>query len=251
MQSAAEVSLRSELAPGERLLWSGGPFIRSHWRDPGLWVVRVFLIGWIGAIFFFSVRRHVPLEVSVIDLLVPLVLGVVAASVLPVAVYLAYRSGQRSRSSAGFRGGDLLIGLGWVVAWIALEVGWSDARDLPVSEVIIPMVMVLAGTGMLAFTFFGTWASGVTAYGLTDRHALVLRRGPFGGSVERWPLDRMTEVAFKGKRGGRGTIRFPDFARTCGEDAECVPGFVDIEDARRVYDLVEAARAATRRAGGW
>ncbi len=129
--------------------------------------------------------------------------------------------------------------LGWVgfAASIAVR---NLAVGRAASQILIPSGMACVG---LFFVAYILWLEprgrGRTAYGLTDRRALIVS-GQLKPTVESIPLQATATVRLKLNGDGSGCITFADYVRPCGED-ECSPTFAGVEDARRVHGLVLAA----------
>ncbi|EGF93013.1 hypothetical protein ABI_14520 [Asticcacaulis biprosthecium C19] len=96
--------------------------------------------------------------------------------------------------------------------------------------------------------FYDAFVRAGTFYGVTDQRALVVR----GGSVTALNLASLDQVNIRESRSGKGTLTFgPDNAfmptgMGRGRGQAPVVAFVGIAEVRRVYRLIEEARAALR-----
>lgn len=108
---------------------------------------------------------------------------------------------------------------------------------------VVPFFMLAVGLYFVAGRFFvDAWVRGRTAYGLTDRRAVVLRRA-FGDKLMAQRLNG--EVRISRQRGARGTLSFGPVVSPFRMNGMglWMPGmsgevaFEGIEDVMRVYAL--------------
>jgi Bacterial PH domain len=139
----------------------------------------------------------------------------------------------------------LVVVVLFLLVWTGLVMNGlrnNIADDRPLSDVLIPIVMALAGLFALVLVLFLEPRTRSTSfYGLTDRRVFLIH-GLFRRKVESLPLHKMTNVGLRERRDRSGTITFEDFSRWCG-DEKCTPQFARIDDARRVYELIRDAQA--------
>lgn len=141
---------------------------------------------------------------------------------------------------------QLPISLG-ILYLLATKIGIASL-DGPV-EKMLAVVLVLA---VLYFAigrfFFDAYRRGKSAYALTTERMLI-RDTAFSTFVKPFPLNTITDTVLREQRNGFGSIwidrRFLPVGRVdtrLSASAGNPNGFAMIADARRVYDLLEAAR---------
>ena len=108
---------------------------------------------------------------------------------------------------------------------------------------------VLVGLFMIFGRFFAdAWLRSKTAYALTERRILILRRGPWP-SFKAIRLDRLPEATLTESANGRGTIRFGEQAPLWGSrggsfgswiaSLDPTPQLIAIDDARTVFASIQ------------
>jgi hypothetical protein len=157
------------------------------------------------SLFVGAIRAHITAERPVADLLVPPILGAAAVVVPVLVLWLAYRPGAATFGRPSPRVA-VRLALGSMATSVVLAIGWSAVRDLTFAQTSSWMLTAFVSAAVLALLFPAHWTKGITAYGLADRHALVLTRGPSGVTVERIPLTSMTSGAVFLARAECGTI---------------------------------------------
>jgi hypothetical protein len=94
--------------------------------------------------------------------------------------------------------------------------------------------------------FFDAWVRSGIGYAVTNRRILILRSGPFSRFISL-NLDRLPSLDMRENARGRGTIRFGQPASMFGNRnmsawspaLDPTPQFIAIDDARRVFDLIQ------------
>ena len=111
----------------------------------------------------------------------------------------------------------------------------------------IPFILI--GIYFVVGRFFvDAWIRRGTSYALTSRRVLILRSGPFSNFISI-NLDRLPEASLSEGADGRGTIRFGPQVPVWGRRGfsswtpalDPTPQFLSIENARAVFDEVQAA----------
>lgn len=144
------------------------------------------------------------------------------------------------------------------LAWLGFAVFWTFSA----ASGGAPVFFWVWGAGFVAigvFFAFGrfavdAWMRSLLSYAVTDRRVLILRARPFA-KFQAVDIQRLSEIELYGESNGRGSIRFgqaPNFFTLSGSSGmgfwspafDPTPQFLYIEDARRVFDLVN--RAQTR-----
>lgn len=100
------------------------------------------------------------------------------------------------------------------------------------------------------------WVRRGTAYAVTDRRILIARGAPFGKFIAVG-LSRLPDISLSERRDGRGTVRFGaemsmfnNRRRASWSPAlDPTPQLIAIDDARRVFDLVQRASQAAAKEG--
>lgn len=113
------------------------------------------------------------------------------------------------------------------------------------------LMFVLIGLYIAVGRFIlDAWIRRGLHYAVTDRRILIARPSPFA-RFTALNVTQLYDVDLKERRNGRGTIRFEPPMRARGGRGRGIqspafdptPQFLGIEDARRVFDLIQRAQA--------
>lgn len=120
--------------------------------------------------------------------------------------------------------------------------------------IIFDLLFIIAGAYLLIGRFLvDIWLRAHTAYGLTERQALIVTGG-FSEQIRFVNLKTLSDLKLTMRRGGTGTIELgkpkfnifgPRYSRATpwlGTNQFLPPAFEAIPDARRVYDLIVQAQ---------
>lgn len=136
------------------------------------------------------------------------------------------------------------------LAWCGFAIFWTvsaTGNRAPDFFTLWGTMFICLGVYFVAGRFVvDAWIRRGTAYALTDRRILILRGPPFGKLIAV-SLTQLPDVSLSERRDGRGTIRFGAElsmfnnrkASAWAPSLDAVPQFIAIEDARRVFDLVQ------------
>jgi hypothetical protein len=136
------------------------------------------------------------------------------------------------------------------LAWCGFAIFWeaSVARSgAPIFFMAWGAMFVCVGLGLVFGRFaFDAWVRRDTRYAVTDRRVLIARSGLFRSftAVNR---DQLPQAQLSQRANGRGTIRFGAEMSMWGNRGfsswspalDSTPQFIAIEDAGRVFDLVQ------------
>jgi hypothetical protein len=141
--------------------------------------------------------------------------------------------------------------------WSGFAIFWTvtASASAPGLFTLWGLMFVAVGLYLVAGRFFfDAWVRRGMGYAVTNRRILILRSGPFSRftSLE---LDRLPALDLREDARGRGTIRFGQPAsmfsnRNMSAWAPAMdptPQFIGIDDARRVFDLVQKNGTASSR----
>ncbi|MCF4166265.1 PH domain-containing protein [Zavarzinia compransoris] len=141
-----------------------------------------------------------------------------------------------------------LVWCGTVVAG-AIDVLGRDGAFMPKA---IMALMLAVGLFILVGRFMvDAFVRGRTHYAVTNQRIVIFRHGPFG-SIVSLNLDRLPALELKERPDRRGTLRFSatDSRRLNNgiwmPALDPSPQFLDIEDARNVYTIIDSQRSAAR-----
>ncbi len=139
--------------------------------------------------------------------------------------------------------------------WFGFTIFWESnatRSHAPSFFVLWDAMFVCAGLYFVAGRFlFDAWLRRRTYYALTDQRILIERSRPFG-NFTAVSLSGLNDSRLSEQASGRGTIRFgppAQFWRRRGFSSwspalDPTPQFLAIEEARRVFDLVQRATGA-------
>lgn len=135
--------------------------------------------------------------------------------------------------------------------WCGFAIFWTTGATRAGAPAFFDLwgaMFVCIGLYFVAGRFaMDAWIRGGTAYAVTDRRVLIVRGRPFG-NFTALNLGQLPDAQLSESGGGRGTIRFGASASGFGRgfagwtpSLDPTPQFLAIEDARRVFDLVQRA----------
>jgi len=136
-----------------------------------------------------------------------------------------------------------LFFFGFAVFWMCMA---HYAFEAPIYFTLFGIPFVVVGAYISVGRYFWeAYKRGRTAYTLTDKRAII-RVNTFGQSQKTVALNSLQEVKLEEFGDSSGTIVFGrDITTGYGEDRSTsyAPRFEFVEDAARVYQLVEKARS--------
>jgi hypothetical protein len=145
------------------------------------------------------------------------------------------------------------------LAWCGFAIFWTVSAagmHAPDFFTLWGSMFVCIGLYFVAGRFLvDAWIRRGTVYAVTDRRILILRGAPFGKFIAVG-LPQLPDISLSESRDGRGTIRFGTEVSMFGNRGmsswspalDPTPQFIAIQDARRVFDLVQHANQAVRTA---
>jgi len=163
---------------------------------------------------------------------------------------IAWR-GQPGRGLV-FTGRDLLL-VPFSLAWCGFAIFWTFAATSmggPGFLTLWGAMFIVAGLYLVAGRFLvDAWIRSGTCYAVTDRRILIARGAPFR-RFTAIHLAALEEIHLSERTNGRGTIRFGHEESVWGARGrngfgtwsaalDPTPQFLAIDDARRVYDLIQ------------
>jgi hypothetical protein len=113
----------------------------------------------------------------------------------------------------------------------------------------MPLLFVCLGLYFVAGRFLvDAWFRSGIRYAVTDRRILIARPGPFS-RFTAIGLAQLGDVNLSERASGRGTVRFGQAVSMWGNRGlgawspafDPTPQFIAIDDARRVFDLIQQA----------
>ena len=146
------------------------------------------------------------------------------------------------------------------LAWCGFAVFWtfmvtstsvSDANPAGGFFILWGLMFVVIGLYFVAGRFVvDAWVRRGLYYAVTDQRILIARGSPFARFTVL-SLAKLPDVDLKEGGNGRGTIRFGQPAAVWGNRGmsswspalDPTPQFLGIEDARRVFDLIQRTQA--------
>jgi hypothetical protein len=144
--------------------------------------------------------------------------------------------------------------------WGGFAIFWETTvlqSKAPSLFALVGLPFVLVGLFLIFGRFLlDAWLRTKLVYALTNQRVLIARAGPWS-IFNALNLDRLPETSLSEGSNGRGTIRFGQqglFSARGGAGfgigitaLDSTPQFLDIEDARRVFDLVQERTQAVSR----
>ena len=143
---------------------------------------------------------------------------------------------------------------GFAIFWTVMVTGASAARPGVGAGgffILWGLMFVVIGLYFVFGRFIvDAWVRRGLHYAVTDQRILIARGAPFG-RFTALSLARLPDIDLKERGNGRGTIRFGQPVAMWGNRGmsawsaalDPTPQFLGIEDARRVFDLVQHAQA--------
>jgi hypothetical protein len=132
--------------------------------------------------------------------------------------------------------------------WFGFAIFWTVgvSRRAPDFFILWSGMFICIGLYFVVGRFFvDAWMRRGLRYAVTDRRILIARPAPFS-RFTTLGLGQLPEGNLKESANGRGTIRFgqPGLAPARGFTSmtpalDAVPQFLAIDDARRVFDLIQ------------
>jgi len=141
-----------------------------------------------------------------------------------------------------------LMWCGFAIFW---EVTAVSGKDAPGFFMLWGAMFVVIGLYFVGGRFaVDAWVRRGMRYAVTDRRILIARPAPFSKFIAV-NLGQMVDADLNERANGRGNIRFGRAASMWGRQnmgmwspsLEATPQFLMIEDARRVFDIVQKAGA--------
>jgi len=138
------------------------------------------------------------------------------------------------------------------VVWCGFAIAWTGiASFTAVGFAAFGLIFVVLGLFFFVGRFFlDAWLRQGTRYALTESRVLILKAHP-NADFTSLALDRLPEARLTEGRDGKGTIRFGHPAGMFGfggagfsvwvSSLDPTPQFMNIADARKVFDLVQSA----------
>jgi hypothetical protein len=161
------------------------------------------------------------------------------------------------RPGAGivFTARDLFL-VPFSLAWCGFAIFWTvtaTGAKAPGFFTLWGVMFVCIGLYFVFGRFLvDAWVRSGTRYALTDRRILILRTGPFA-NFTALALSQTSGAQLSERPGGRGTIRFgPGMSMWNNRSlsiwmpsTDPTPQFLAIEDARRVFDMIQRSGAGS------
>jgi hypothetical protein len=131
--------------------------------------------------------------------------------------------------------------------WCGLVIFWTigATRAAGFGPLLVSAFFLCLGLYMLVGRFVvDAWIRRDLRYAVTNRRLLIARPAPFS-KFTALNLEQLPEVDLKERKNGRGTIRFGQRAPAWGPYQAISPAFdpnpqfLAIDDARRVFDLIQ------------
>jgi membrane protein YdbS with pleckstrin-like domain len=142
---------------------------------------------------------------------------------------------------------------GFAVFWTVMVTGASASDANPAGGFFILWGLMFVVIGL--YFVFGrfivdAWVRRGLNYAVTDQRILIARGAPFG-RFTALSLARLPDIDLKERGNARGTIRFGQPVAIWGNRGmsawsvalDPTPQFLGIEDARRVFDLIQRTQA--------
>ena len=162
----------------------------------------------------------------------------------------------RPRTGVMFTARDAFL-VPFSVLWVGFAIFWTAmaaSTRAGVGFTLYGLLFVTIGLVVMGGRFFAdAWLRRGTRYALTDRRVLISRPRPFG-DFTAIALDRLPDARLTEQKDGRGTIRFGQRASlfagggfsTWAPALDATPQFLAINEARRIFDLVQHAGGGRR-----
>jgi hypothetical protein len=131
----------------------------------------------------------------------------------------------------------------FLVIWTSIPAGVTITRLFDVEQKVElgPIGMATCGVLMIMVMIsIDPMRRKCSFYALSDQHVIV-KTGASAQSIELLPLSGIVHIELREHKDGSGTIHFPDFTTGSCRAAK-TPGFVRINNARMVYNLICKAR---------
>ncbi len=155
-----------------------------------------------------------------------------------------------------FTGRDIFL-IPFSIMWCGFAIFWTfSATNIAAPGFFTAWGMMFVVIGL--YFVFGrflvdAWLRRAMAYAVTDRRILIARGGLFA-RFTALGLDRLPELELRERANRRGTIRFGQAVsswnnRNMGGWSPAMdptPQFIDIEDARSVFDLIQRTSGSER-----
>ena len=141
--------------------------------------------------------------------------------------------------------------------WGGFAIFWEtqalSSGKAPGFFAVFGAAFVLVGLFLIFGRFlFDAWLRGNTHYALTDQRIIIQRSAPWA-DFKAVDLRQVPETSLSGNSGGRGTVRFGPQAQVWAGSSRSgfagwipsldpTPQFLAINDARRVFEMVEEHR---------
>jgi hypothetical protein len=136
----------------------------------------------------------------------------------------------------------------FAIPWTAFAVFWTSMAAKGVSKSHSAMAwafplfgvpFILVGVGMLTSPFWGRKAAGKLVYALTDRRAIIFRRGLRNTiSVRSFDSTKLTDLTRNERPDGSGDLIFTrDVTQTSDSNFSRDVGFLGVRDVRKVEKI--------------
>jgi len=144
-----------------------------------------------------------------------------------------------------------LMWCGFAIFWTFMATSVPAAGGMGGFFTLWGLMFVSIGLYFVVGRFIvDAWVRRGIHYAVTDQRILIARGAPFG-RFTALNLERLPDIDLKEGGNGRGTIRFGQPVAIWGNRGmsawsvalDPTPQFLSIEDARRVFDLIQRAQA--------
>lgn len=158
-----------------------------------------------------------------------------------------------------FTSRDILL-VPFSLLWCGFAILWefgATSMGAPGFFALWGAMFICIGLYFVAGRFLvDAWIRRGTSYAVSDRRILIVRGAPFG-KFTTIGLSQLPEISLTEGGDGRGTIHFGEQGSMGGNRRmsgwspalDPTPQFIAIDDARRMFDLVQRSDGAGARAG--
>jgi hypothetical protein len=143
---------------------------------------------------------------------------------------------------------------GFAIFWASTATRASLAGPALIGVLFVPLgrMLVVIGLYFVVGRFIvDAWVRRRVYYAVTDQRILIERGAPLW-RFTALNIARLPDITLEERSNGRGTIRFEESdrrMRAWSPSLDPTPQLLSIEDARRVFDLIQRSRARASASG--